>query len=59
MSEPHHHAVIRIDHLESRVFHFDSTDAQRLVLNPAAVETVDHPTGPQLVALKATDRMQP
>ena len=38
MSKPHFHAVIWIDHLEARVFHFNSTDVERLVLHP------DHPT---------------
>jgi stalled ribosome rescue protein Dom34 len=130
MSKPHYHAVIWIDHREARVFHFNSTDVERLVLHPdhptkhihhkensvgsghaspdhdylqavaesvadagavlvtgpanaktefvdhirlhdpalakiiAGIETVDHPSDPQLVAyaktyLKATDRMQP
>jgi len=130
MSKPHYHAVIWIDHREARVFHFNSTDVERLVLRPdnptkhihhkansvgsghaspdhdylqavaesvadagavlvtgpanaktefvdhvrlhdpalakviAGIETVDHPSDPQLVAyakayLKATDRMQP
>jgi stalled ribosome rescue protein Dom34 len=36
---PHHfHAVIWIDHHEARVFHFNATDVERLVLHP------DHPT---------------
>jgi hypothetical protein len=38
MSKPHYHAVIWIDHREARVFHFNSTDVERLVLHP------DHPT---------------
>ena len=130
MTKPHYHAVIWIDHREARVFHFNSTDVERLVLQPehpakhihhransigsghaspdhdylhavaeavadagavlitgpgnakieladhirrhdpatakviAGIETVDHPSDPQLVAhakayLKATDRMQP
>ena len=38
MSKPHYHAVIWIDHREARVFHFNSTDVERLVLHP------DNPT---------------
>jgi stalled ribosome rescue protein Dom34 len=38
MSKPHYHAVIWIDHLEARIFHFNSTDVERLVLHP------DNPT---------------
>jgi stalled ribosome rescue protein Dom34 len=38
MSKPHYHAVIWIDHREARVFHFSSTEVERLVLHP------DHPT---------------
>jgi hypothetical protein len=38
MSKPHYHAVIWIDHREARVFHFNSTDVERLVVHP------DHPT---------------
>ena len=38
MSNHHYHAVIWIDHREARVFHFSSTDVERLVLRP------DHPT---------------
>ena len=38
MNSPHHHAVIWIDHREARVFHFNPTDIERLVLHP------DHPT---------------
>ena len=34
----HFHAVIWIDHREARVFHFNATDVERLVLHP------DHPT---------------
>jgi stalled ribosome rescue protein Dom34 len=34
----HFHAVVWIDHHEARVFHFGSTDVERLVLHP------DHPT---------------
>jgi hypothetical protein len=34
----HYHAVIWIDHREARVFHFSSTDVERLVLHP------DNPT---------------
>ena len=130
MSTHHYHAVVWIDHREARVFHFNPTDVQKLVLHPehptkhihhkansigsghvsadhdflhavaqsiadagavliagpanakndlvkhiehhdptlmkiiAGVETVDHPSDPQLVAharhyLAATDRMQP
>jgi stalled ribosome rescue protein Dom34 len=35
---PHYHAIIWIDHREARVFHFNPTDVDRLVLHP------DHPT---------------
>jgi stalled ribosome rescue protein Dom34 len=38
MSTPHYHAVIWIDHHEARVFHFNPTDIDRLILHP------DHPT---------------
>jgi hypothetical protein len=38
MNEHHYHAVIWIDHREARVFHFGSTDVERLVLHP------DNPT---------------
>ena len=38
MSQHHYHAVIWIDHREARVFHFNPTDAEKLVLHP------DHPT---------------
>jgi len=38
MSQHHYHAVIWIDHSEARVFHFNPTDADKLVLHP------DHPT---------------
>src|SRR6478609_6048348 len=38
MSKHHYHAVIWIDHHEARVFHFNPTDVERLVLHP------DHPT---------------
>jgi hypothetical protein len=38
MSKHHYHAVIWIDHREARVFHFNSTDVEGLVLHP------DHPT---------------
>lgn len=34
----HYHAVVWIDHREARVFHFNATDVQKLVLHP------DHPT---------------
>lgn len=33
MSE-HFHAVVWIDHLEARVFHFNATDAEREVIHP-------------------------
>jgi hypothetical protein len=38
MSLHHYHAVVWIDHREARVFHFNPTDVERLVLHP------DHPT---------------
>jgi hypothetical protein len=38
MSKHHYHAVVWIDHHEARVFHFNPTDVERLVLHP------DHPT---------------
>ena len=38
MSQHHFHAVIWIDHREARVFHFNPTDVDKLVLHP------DHPT---------------
>jgi hypothetical protein len=38
MSKSHYHAVIWIDHREARIFHFNATDVERLVLHP------DHPT---------------
>jgi hypothetical protein len=38
MNQHHFHAVVWIDHHEARVFHFSSTDVERLVLHP------DHPT---------------
>jgi stalled ribosome rescue protein Dom34 len=130
VSTHHYHAVVWIDHREARVFHFNPTDVEKLVLHPdnptkqvhhkansigsghvsadqdflhavaesiadagavliagpanakndlvkhidrhdpklmkiiAGVETVDHPSDPELVAharhyLAATDRMQP
>lgn len=34
----HYHAVVWIDHREAKVFHFNATDVQKLVLHP------DHPT---------------
>jgi hypothetical protein len=34
MAPRHYHAVIWIDHLEARVFHFNATDVERLVLKP-------------------------
>jgi stalled ribosome rescue protein Dom34 len=30
----HYHAIIWIDHLEARVFHFNISDVERLVLHP-------------------------
>jgi stalled ribosome rescue protein Dom34 len=38
MDSHHFHAVAWIDHREARIFHFSSTDVERLVLHP------DHPT---------------
>jgi stalled ribosome rescue protein Dom34 len=38
MTTHHYHAVVWIDHHEARVFHFNPTDVERLVLHP------DHPT---------------
>ncbi len=38
MATHHYHAVIWIDHREARVFHFNPTDVDKLVLHP------DHPT---------------
>jgi stalled ribosome rescue protein Dom34 len=38
MTAHHYHAVIWIDHHEARVFHFNPTDVDTLVLHP------DHPT---------------
>jgi stalled ribosome rescue protein Dom34 len=38
MAQHHYHAVIWIDHREARVFHFNPTDVEKLVLHP------DHPT---------------
>ena len=38
MSQHHFHAVVWIDHREARVFHFNPTEADKLVLHP------DHPT---------------
>jgi hypothetical protein len=34
MASHHYHAVIWIDHLEARVFHFNATDMERLILKP-------------------------
>src|SRR5580693_2042269 len=34
MNSHHFHAVVWIDHHEARVFHFNPTDADRLVLHP-------------------------
>ena len=33
MSKPHYHAVIWIDHREARVFHFNQSDVEQLVLH--------------------------
>jgi hypothetical protein len=38
VTKHHFHAVVWIDHREARVFHFNSTEVERLVLRP------DHPT---------------
>jgi stalled ribosome rescue protein Dom34 len=38
MDSHHFHAVVWIDHHEARVFHFNQTDVEGLVLHP------DHPT---------------
>jgi hypothetical protein len=38
MTSHHYHAVIWIDHREARVFHFNPTELDRLVIHP------DHPT---------------
>ena len=38
MNNHHYHAVIWIDHHEARVFHFNPTDVDQLILHP------DHPT---------------
>ena len=38
MSTHHYHAVVWIDHHEARVFHFNPTDVDKLVLHP------DNPT---------------
>ena len=38
MSTHHYHAVVWIDHREARIFHFNPTEADKLVLHP------DHPT---------------
>jgi stalled ribosome rescue protein Dom34 len=38
MTAHHYHAVVWIDHREARVFHFNATDVDRLVLRP------EHPT---------------
>ena len=34
MSQHHFHAVIWIDHREARVFHFNPTDVEKLILHP-------------------------
>jgi stalled ribosome rescue protein Dom34 len=38
MNSHHYHAVVWIDHREARIFHFNPTDVDRLVLHP------DNPT---------------
>jgi hypothetical protein len=38
LTKHHYHAVVWIDHREARVFHFNPTDVETLVLHP------DHPT---------------
>jgi len=38
MNKHHYHAVIWIDHREARVFHFNPSDVEKLVLHP------DNPT---------------
>ena len=38
MDSHHFHAVVWIDHREARIFHFSSSNVERLVLHP------DHPT---------------
>jgi stalled ribosome rescue protein Dom34 len=38
MTKHHYHAVIWIDHREARVFHFNPTDVEKLILHP------DNPT---------------
>ena len=38
MDRHHFHAVVWIDHREARVFHFSSTDVEKLALHP------DHPS---------------
>ena len=40
MTKHHYHAVIWIDHREARVFHFNPTDIEKLILHP------DKPTHP-------------
>lgn len=34
MNSHHYHAVVWIDHREARIFHFNPTDVDRLVLHP-------------------------
>jgi stalled ribosome rescue protein Dom34 len=34
MTTPHHHAVVWIDHREAKVFHFNATEVEKLVLHP-------------------------
>lgn len=38
MNTPHFHAVIWIDHREARIFHFNATDVDHVILHP------DNPT---------------
>ena len=42
MSQHHYHAVVWIDHREARVFHFNPTDVDKLVLHPADPTTHIH-----------------
>ena len=34
MTQHHFHALVWIDHHEARIFHFNSTDVERLILHP-------------------------
>ena len=34
MTKYHYHAVIWIDHREARVFHFNPTDVEKMILHP-------------------------